>query len=61
MSREIKKSVTLKQLAQQQSNAMGYRHKVVQTVNITDPDIGSYLSREQVNTLINQGVKVTIK
>ena len=59
MSREIKKSVTLKQMLAIDSRGANLR--VVRTVNATTPFIGVCLTREEVNTLINQGVKVTIK
>ena len=59
MSREIKKSVTLKQMPAVDSG--GVKYKVVRTVNITAPGIGEYLTSERVDALINQGVRVTIK
>ena len=58
---KLNQSVTVEQRKTAVQTKWNVYYVVLQTINITSPKISAELSEEDINNLINHGIKVTIK
>lgn len=60
MSDSKTKEITVRQIQPKYSDKPSNEYQVAQLINITNPNIGEKISRSRLDSMISEGIKVTI-